>query len=221
MERKRIIKVCGMTDASNIRQVAETGVDLIGMIFWQPSSRCCHDPGVAQNIPEGIQRVGVFVDEEVETIVRRTEECGLNRVQLHGRETATSIRQLRQRLPQGVEIIKAISILTLDDLALAEDYEPLVDYLLFDTKCKTVGGSGHQFDWNVLERYKGTLPFLLSGGIGPNDSQAIGLFHHPQMIGIDLNSRFETAPGMKDPDLLASFVKSVNNTMLQHTNSHN
>ena len=104
MERKRIIKVCGMTDASNIRQVAETGVDWIGMIFWQPSSRCCHDPGVAQTIPEGIQRVGVFVDEEVETIVRRTEECGLNRVQLHGRETETSIRQLRQRLPQGVEI---------------------------------------------------------------------------------------------------------------------
>ncbi|MCI7009975.1 MAG: phosphoribosylanthranilate isomerase, partial [Prevotella sp.] len=125
MERKRIIKVCGMTDATNIRQVAETGVDWIGLIFWQPSSRCCHNPGVAHAIPAGIQRVGVFVDEEVKTIVRRTEECGLNRVQLHGRETATSIRQLRQRLPQGVEIIKAISILTLDDLALAEDYEPL------------------------------------------------------------------------------------------------
>ena len=206
MERKRIIKVCGMTDASNIRQVAETGVDWIGMIFWQPSSRCCHDPGVAQTIPEGIQRVGVFVDEEVETIVRRTEECGLNRVQLHGRETVTSIRQLRQRLPQGVEIIKAISILTLDDLALAEDYEPLVDYLLFDTKCKTVGGSGRQFDWSILNHYQGQRPFLLSGGIGPDDARRLAAFSHPQLAGYDLNSRFETAPGIKNVEALQRFL---------------
>ena len=206
MERKRIIKVCGMTDASNIRQVAKTGVDWIGMIFWQPSSRCCHDPGVAQTIPEGIQRVGVFVDEEVETIVRRTEECGLNRVQLHGRETATSIRQLRQRLPQGVEIIKAISTLTLDDLALAEDYEPLVDYLLFDTKCKTVGGSGRQFDWSILNHYQGQRPFLLSGGIGPDDARRLAAFSHPQLAGYDLNSRFETAPGIKNVEALQRFL---------------
>ena len=207
MERKRIIKVCGMTDASNIRQVAETGVDWIGMIFWQPSSRCCHDPGVAQTIPEGIQRVGVFVDEEVETIVRRTEECGLNRVQLHGRETATSIRQLRQRLPQGVEIIKAISILTLDDMALAKAYEPLVDYLLFDTKCKTVGGSGRQFDWSILNHYQGQRPFLLSGGIGPDDARRLAAFSHPQLAGYDLNSRFETAPGIKNVEALRQFLK--------------
>ena len=206
MERKRIIKVCGMTDASNIRQVAETGVDLIGMIFWQPSSRCCHDPGVAQNIPEGIQRVGVFVDEEVETIVRRTEECGLNRVQLHGRETATSIRQLRQRLPQGVEIIKAISIHTLDDLALAKAYEPLADYLLFDTKCETVGGSGRQFDWSILNHYQGQRPFLLSGGIGPDDARRLAAFSHPQLAGYDLNSRFETAPGIKNVEALQRFL---------------
>lgn len=206
MERKRIIKVCGMTDASNIRQVAETGVDWIGMIFWQPSSRCCHDPGVAQTIPEGIQRVGVFVDEEVETIVRRTEECGLNRVQLHGRETATSIRQLRQRLPQGVEIIKAISIHTLDDLALAKAYEPLADYLLFDTKCETVGGSGRQFDWSILNHYQGQRPFLLSGGIGPDDARCLAAFSHPQLAGYDLNSRFETAPGIKNVEALQRFL---------------
>ena len=207
MKRKRIIKVCGMTNASNIRQVAETGVDWIGMIFWQPSSRCCHDPGVAQTIPEGIQRVGVFVDEEVETIVRRTEECGLNRVQLHGRETATSIRQLRQRLPQGVEIIKAISIHTLDDLALAKAYEPLADYLLFDTKCETVGGSGRQFDWSILNHYQGQRPFLLSGGIGPDDARRLAAFSHPQLAGYDLNSRFETAPGIKNVEALRQFLK--------------
>lgn len=206
MKRKRIIKVCGMTNASNIRQVAETGVDWIGMIFWQPSSRCCHDPGVAQTIPEGIQRVGVFVDEEVETIVRRTEECGLNRVQLHGRETATSIRQLRQRLPQGVEIIKAISIHTLDDLALAKAYEPLADYLLFDTKCETVGGSGRQFDWSILNHYQGQRPFLLSGGIGPDDARRLAAFSHPQLAGYDLNSRFETAPGIKNVEALQRFL---------------
>ena len=206
MERKRIIKVCGMTDASNIRQVAKTGVDWIGMIFWQPSSRYCHDPGVAQTIPEGIQRVGVFVDEEVETIVRRTEECGLNRVQLHGRETATSIRQLRQRLPQGVELIKANSIPTLDDLALAEDHEPLADDLPLDTKCKTVGGSGRQFDWSILNHYQGQRPFLLSGGIGPDDARRLAAFSHPQLAGYDLNSRFETAPGIKNVEALQRFL---------------
>ena len=150
--------------------------------------------------------MGVFVDEEVETIVRRTEECGLNRVQLHGRETATSIRQLRQRLPQGVEIIKAISILTLDDLALAEDYEPLVDYLLFDTKCETVGGSGRQFDWSILNHYQGQRPFLLSGGIRPEMATDLQSFHHPRWAGIDLNSGFESAPGVKKAETLRSFL---------------
>ena len=206
MERKRIIKVCGMTDASNIRQVAETGVDWIGMIFWQPSSRCCHDPGVAQTIPEGIQRVGVFVDEEVETIVRRTEECGLNRVQLHGRETATSIRQLRQPLPHAAEIINAISIHTLPDPAIAKAYEPLADYLLLDTNCETVGGSGRQFDWSILNHYQGQRPFLLSGGIGPDDARRLAAFSHPQLAGYDLNSRFETAPGIKNVEALQRFL---------------
>ena len=213
MERKRIIKVCGMTDASNIRQVAETGVDWIGMIFWQPSSRCCHDPGVAQTIPEGIQRVGVFVDEEVETIVRRTEECGLNRVQLHGRETATSIRQLRQRLPQGVEIIKAISIRDKVDLLKADRYHGLCHLLLFDTRCQCVGGSGQQFSWDMLQHYQGPTPFLLSGGIGPEDAERVATLDHPLLEGIDLNSRFETSPALKDTQRLAVFLDRLTRTL--------
>ena len=105
-----------------------------------------------------------------------------------------------------MEIIKAISILTLDDLALAEDYEPLVDYLLFDTKCETVGGSGRQFDWSILNHYQGQRPFLLSGGIGPDDARRLAAFSHPQLAGYDLNSRFETAPGIKNVAALQRFL---------------
>lgn len=215
-----------MREPDNIRAISQTGITWMGMIFWPKSSRYVDDLKAASAIPDGITRVGVFVNQSLDEIAHIAKLCLLDIIQLHGGESPDYISTLRRLLPHDCKIMKAISVSTADDISKADEFEskesePIADILLFDTKCETVGGSGHQFDWNVLERYKGTLPFLLSGGIGPNDSQAIGLFHHPQMIGIDLNSRFETAPGMKDPDLLASFVKSVNNTMLQHTNSHN
>jgi phosphoribosylanthranilate isomerase len=109
-----------------------------------------------------------------------------------------------------MHLIKAISVSGQDDIATYKAYEGLVDYFLFDTKCPTVGGSGRQFDWSVLSAYDGETPFLLSGGIGPNDAERVKAFHHPKCIGIDLNSRFEIAPGMKDVAALRKFLNELN-----------
>ena len=216
----RIVKVCGMRHAENIRQVVELGVDWIGMIFWDKSPRnVTMVPGNAGIIPDcrsdlgdfKVKRVGVFVDETAQNIITRVVNYKLDLVQLHGHETPTLIRNLRRTLAdiRPVKFIKAISVSSRDDIAAYRDYEDCVDYFLFDTKCKTVGGSGEQFDWSVLDAYDGTRPFLLSGGIGTDDAERVRNFHHPKCIGIDLNSRFETEPGFKDITKLKQFLEQL------------
>jgi phosphoribosylanthranilate isomerase len=219
---KMIIKVCGMRDGENIRQVAELGVDWIGMIFWPKSPRnVTMIPTHAGIIPDRgtdignfkAKRVGVFVDEMAQNIITRVVNFQLDLIQLHGHETPTLIRNLRRTLDPdirpGVKFIKAISVESCDDIATYRNYEDCVDYFLFDTKCQTVGGSGEQFDWNVLEAYDGDVPFLLSGGIGPDDAERVRNFHHPKCIGIDLNSRFETEPAIKDITKLKQFLEQL------------
>jgi len=219
---KMIIKVCGMRDGENIRQVAELGVDWIGMIFWPKSPRnVTMIPTHAGIIPDRgtdignfkAKRVGVFVDEMAQNIITRVVNFQLDLIQLHGHETPTLIRNLRRTLDPdirpGVKFIKAISVESCDDIATYRDYEDCVDCFLFDTKCQTVGGSGEQFDWNVLEAYDGDVPFLLSGGIGPDDAERVRNFHHPKCIGIDLNSRFETEPAIKDITKLKQFLEQL------------
>ena len=220
---KRIVKVCGMRDSENIPQVASLGVDWIGLIFWPKSPRYVSmiptlvgtmpdrtslSPVTAQHAP---QRVGVFVDPMAQDVITRVVNYQLDLVQLHGHETPTLIRNLRRTLAdiRPVKFIKAISVSSRDDIAAYRDYEDCVDYFLFDTKCMTVGGSGEQFDWSVLDAYDGTRPFLLSGGIGPDDAERVRNFHHPQCIGIDLNSRFETEPGFKDITKLRQFLEEL------------
>ena len=203
-----------MREPDNIRNVAKTGVTWMGMIFWPKSSRYVSDLSAADAIPEGITRVGVFVNQPNEEIVRIANRCRLDIIQLHGSESVADIMALRKMLSEDTKVMKAISMENVEDIKKATDYEsdassPIADLLLFDTKCKTVGGSGKQFDWSVLDGYNGNLPFLLSGGIGPDDAERLAYFHHPKMIGIDLNSRFETAPGIKAAATLASFIKEV------------
>ena len=217
-----IVKVCGMREGENIRQVAELGVNWIGMIFWDKSPRnVTMIPTYAGIIPDRgsdigsfkAKRVGVFVDEMPQNIITRVVNYKLDLVQLHGHETPTLIRNLRRTLDPdirpGVQFIKAISVGGCNDIAAYKDYEDCVDYFLFDTKCPTVGGSGSQFDWSVLEAYDGDVPFLLSGGIGPDDAERVRNFHHPKCIGIDLNSRFETEPGLKDITKLKQFLEQL------------
>lgn len=205
-----IVKVCGMRDSQNIRETAEAGADWIGMIFWPKSPRYISSvPAVTGEV----KRVGVFVNDSVQNIITATVNYKLDILQLHGTETPTMIRNLRATLVPDIagnlKIIKAISVNSPDDIEACRDYEDCADAFLFDTKCKTVGGSGRQFDWSVLDAYNGRLPFLLSGGIGPDDARRVLEFSHPLMMGIDINSRFETAPGMKDAEAIRHFIEQI------------
>ena len=198
-----MIKVCGMREADNIREVEALGIDMMGFIFWPKSSRY-----VSQRpdyLPKRVKRVGVFVDEDLEQVKRLAEDYGLDYIQLHGQESPSYIFQLR-----GLHVIKAFNISTAEDLLQTQPYEGLVDYFLFDAKGKSVGGNGEKFNWDVLDAYQGNTPFLLSGGIGPDDTERVNAFHHPKCIGIDLNSRFELSPGLKDVAKLKEFMYNSN-----------
>ena len=201
-----IIKVCGMREPENIRAVEALGVDLMGFIFWPPSSRYVGEK--PSYLPENCRRVGVFVDAAPEDILAAVRDFRLDVLQLHGHETPEAVAALKERLP-AVRIVKSLAVKGPEDLEQAAAYEDVCDAFLFDTKGKLPGGNGQQFDWNVLRQYKGRLPFLLSGGIGPGDEARIRAFDVPGCLGIDLNSRFETAPGRKDVEALRTFIDTV------------
>ena len=197
-----IIKVCGMRDAQNIRDVESLGIDWIGMIFWPHSKRFIGE--VPSYLPKSVKKVGVFVDADLDNIRRHMSDYQLDIIQLHGQESPDFVKALKPHVT-----IKAFNIAKASDLLQTEAYEGIADYFLFDAKGQMVGGNGHKFDWSVLETYQGKTPFLLSGGIGLEDVEYIKSFHHPSCIGIDLNSRFEREPGFKDITKLREFIKQL------------
>ena len=199
-----VIKVCGMRDAENIKQVEKLGIDMMGMIFYPGSSRYVNK--VPSYLPEKVKRVGVFVNETQEAVVAINKQFSLNFVQLHGTESSEYCVSLRGK---GLNLIKAFSVSAPADLEATEKYEGLCSYFLFDTKCEEHGGSGKQFDWSVLSHYHGQTPFLLSGGISPQSVKELKAFHHERFAGIDLNSQFETVPGMKDVEKLSRFINEL------------
>ena len=202
-----------MREGVNIRDVEALGIDWLGLIFWPKSSRYVSER--PDYLPRNAKRVGVFVDEAPEKIVSISRIYGLDYLQVHGHESITDINRLRQIIADQdastipPQLIKAFSIATASDLEQTKAYEGHVDYFLFDTKGPSVGGNGVQFDWEVLTAYQGQTPFLLSGGIGPEDAARIQAFHHPQCIGINLNSRFELSPGLKDSQRLKTFLEQL------------
>ena len=205
-----IIKVCGMRDADNIRAVEALGIDCMGFIFWPKSAR--YVGGVPAYLPKACLRAGVFVDAAPKDIAEAAEAFDLDVIQLHGSESPQQIQQIRELMaPRKLRFVKSISVMQAEDLAQTAAYDGVCDAFLFDTKGKLPGGNGQQFDWGVLATYDGSLPFLLSGGIGPDDAGRIKAFDIPQCIGIDLNSRFETAPGLKDVAALKSFIEKIRN----------
>ena len=179
-----IVKVCGMRDAQNIRDVEKLGVDWIGMIFWPQSKRFVAE--VPSYLPKHQKRVGVFVDAPLEDIRQHISDYQLNIIQLHGQESPDYVKALKPHTT-----IKAFNIAKADDLAQTEQYEGIADYFLFDTKGLMVGGNGQKFDWSVLT------------------AESINSFHHPSCIGIDLNSRFEVSPAFKDIDKLRKFLGKI------------
>ncbi|SHK53584.1 phosphoribosylanthranilate isomerase [Xylanibacter ruminicola] len=203
-----IVKVCGMRDVDNIREVEALGIDWMGFIFWPKSSRYVSE--VPAYLPKNCKRVGVFVDASIGDVMSQAETFSLDIIQLHGQESPSYIAQLTSHLSAltSIKIIKALNIATTADLEATKRYEGVVDYFLFDTKGKMVGGNGEKFDWSVLEAYHGSTPFLLSGGIGPDDAERVRAFNHPKCIGIDLNSKFELSPALKDVNMLRNFLSS-------------
>ncbi|PLB87093.1 N-(5'-phosphoribosyl)anthranilate isomerase [Dysgonamonadaceae bacterium] len=199
-----IVKVCGMRDAENIREVEALGVDWMGFVFHRTSPRFVSE--LPDYLPQRAKRVGVFVDETEEQIMETVQLFRFDMVQLHGRETPDFCSRIRSK---GLKVIKAINVQNRFPSEEVSFYEGACDYFLFDTKTPLPGGSGQKFDWSALSAYRGTTPFLLSGGISPDDADRVEAFVHERCIGIDLNSRFETSPAYKDIHLLQSFIDKI------------
>lgn len=224
-----LIKVCGMREPDNIREVSLLDIDLMGFIFWKNSSRYVSgELSCAGIIPDradravldstsrkDIKTVGVFVDDMPQTIVTQVYNYHLDYIQLHGNESRVYIDNLRRTLVPdialAVRIIKALSIREVDDVKRWQEYAGAIDMFLFDTKCPSMGGSGQKFDWQILDAYDGDIPFLLSGGLGPDDADDVLAIRHPSFAGIDLNSRFEKSPALKDVEKLRQFINTIRN----------
>ncbi|MCM1313217.1 MAG: phosphoribosylanthranilate isomerase [Bacteroides sp.] len=202
-----IIKVCGLREADNIKDIEALGADWTGFIFYPRSLR--HITSRPSFLPAKAKRVGVFVNEQIQNILQKVSEFRLDIIQLHGNETPDFCMELKGSLPNDIQIMKAIQIEKEEDVNISSNYRECTDYILFETKCHTYGGSGRQFNWQWLQSYKGPQPFILSGGIGPDDAPAIKRIEHPRFLGIDLNSRFESSPGIKDTRLLGSFLQEL------------
>lgn len=202
------IKVCGMRDSLNIREVESLHPDMMGFMFWSGSKR--YVSRKPDYLPH-VCRVGVFVNPDPADVLARVREYGLNRIQLHGTESASLCHAIHQTT--GLPITKAISIASAADFDTCLEYsqERAIDMFLFDTKCSGWGGSGQSFDWSLLECYKGSKPFLLAGGIGPGMEESIAGIRHKRFLGIDLNSRFESEPAVKEITKLSLFINNIRN----------
>lgn len=197
-----------MTEANNILEVSTLHPDYLGFIFHESSSR--YFKGIISKVPESIKKTGVFVDSSFETIENQINQHQLDAVQLHGSESPELCQRLK---PKGVEVIKVFSVDDNFNFSNIEAYQGHCHYYLFDTKGKLPGGNGITFNWNVLESYNGSTPYFLSGGLGIENLSDIKLFLQSPIsdkcLGIDLNSKFETAPGIKSKSKLTKFINQL------------
>lgn len=192
-----------MREAENIAAVEQLGVDMMGFIFYERSPRCVQE--MPAYLPD-VKRVGVFVDAPLGFVLVTVRKFGLQAVQLHGGESPLFCRLIRTF---GVEVIKAFPVVSAADLETCGRYDLSCDYFLFDAKTDQYGGSGCRFDWKVLDYYDGKTPFLLSGGISETDAGSIAALHHPAFAGVDLNSRFEQSPALKNVTALDRFIRDL------------
>lgn len=206
--KKMNVKVCGLTRWEDLAQLEALGVQYGGMIFYEKSPRFAEGKLNAEKIKQlnKIKKVGVFVNADMEYILRQRERYGLDLVQLHGDETSEFCYLLKPYLP----VIKAFRIRNENDLENIESYKTCCDYFLFDTPGELYGGSGKLFNWNVLKNYKGEVPFFLSGGIGLSEAEPLKAFTHRNLFAVDVNSRFESRPGEKNINDLKKFLCHLN-----------
>lgn len=221
-----------MNSIENIKSIGDLKPDYMGFIFYEKSKR--NFEGIIPELPKGIKKTGVFVNEYIEIVVSLVEEYKLEAIQLHGDESVDYIIKLKESLRQAelvsashneipkrvrndIEVIKVFGINDDFDFEILKLYENEVDYFLFDTKGKERGGNGVKFDWSVLKNYPSSKPFFLSGGIGLDDINSIMSFlkrkESQYCYAIDINSRFETKPGVKEVKKVKEFKKSVITSM--------
>ncbi|WNJ19582.1 phosphoribosylanthranilate isomerase [Pontibacter sp. G13] len=202
------LKVCGMRAPENIEALLALRPDYIGFIFYPPSPRY-----VGEVLPEelarqihGVKKVGVFVNEEPIEILRQASRYGLDLIQLHGQEPVETCRSLRNA---GFQVIKAISVKSAQDVSDAMKYDGEVDFFLFDTKGKAPGGNGEVFDWTALREFRSKTPYFLSGGLDETSITQLHRFNIPVPFGVDVNSKFERAPGDKDIPAIKQLMNSL------------
>ncbi|WP_395059780.1 phosphoribosylanthranilate isomerase [Flavobacterium sp.] len=192
-----------MKYSENILEVSQLLPEYLGFIFWEKSSR--YFDGEIPKINKSIKKIGVFVDATVEEIISKIKKYDLDIIQLHGDESPEFCRSLKI---ENIEIIKVFSVNDDFNFSSLEPFENACDYFLFDTKGKLPGGNGITFNWQILHHYKLTKPFFLSGGIGLNDIEDIKKLNLP-IYAIDVNSKFEIEPGLKNIKLLKSFKNNL------------
>ncbi|MEI8085562.1 MAG: phosphoribosylanthranilate isomerase [Paludibacter sp.] len=212
------IKICGMKFPDNIEAIASLKPDFMGFIFYPKSPRFAEplDALALKKLPSTIKKIGVFVNENLENILTIAFTYKLDGVQLHGTELVGMCKELKSA---GYIVIKAFPIAEAYNFKVTKDYEGACDYFLFDTKTDAYGGSGVKFNWSMLDDYVGETPFLLSGRISADDAEAILKIEHPKFAGIDLNSKFEVKPSLKDQLKLKTFINKLKQDK-EKTNQH-
>jgi len=216
MKKQLLTKICGLSNAENINEIVALQPDFMGFIFYQESPRYVHKHRIREeiiNIPSGIQKVGVFVNESIEIIEITASHFKLQVIQLHGNESPEFCQQLYLK---GYKIIKAFGVSHSDDLISLDEYSAYCEYFLFDTKSPGHGGSGQQFNWQILNTYSGSTPFFLSGGIGLENLENALQLEHPSLAGMDVNSRFEITAGVKDIKKVEAFLHAIKNKQTNH-----
>ncbi|SMG48403.1 phosphoribosylanthranilate isomerase [Marivirga sericea] len=207
--QKHKIKICGMRDVENVKQILGLEPDYLGFILFEKSSRYVSKAQMKELIKLNFgetETVGVFVNESVEKILAYADEGFFNVVQLHGTEPPETVVALKE---EGLEVIKVFSVDDDFDAKVLSKYAE-ADYFLFDTKGKSPGGNGIKFNWEVLEKSKIKKPFFLSGGLEVKDVELVNSLSFKNLYALDFNSKLETAPGLKDLEKVKELLKPPN-----------
>lgn len=203
-----------MCHGENILEVSAMHPDYMGFIFYSKSPRLFRENHFLKENRQGssIKKVGVFVNEEKIKIVDTVNQYGLDMIQLHGDESPGDCESIKQGLPMGTGIIKAVSVKSENDVLRCRQYDDVCDFMLADTHTPAYGGSGMTFDHSLLKHYDSRLPLFVSGGIGIHELDGLlPLASELPLYGIDMNSRLEISPGMKDPALVKSAIQKIRN----------
>jgi phosphoribosylanthranilate isomerase len=211
-----LIKVCGIADNACLTALQQSGVDLIGLIFYPGSPRYAVDridPIITSSI-RGAKLTGIFVDASKDQVVEFANKYSLKVLQFHGHESPEFCSSFRK----DFTVIKSFGISDENSFKKCDDYYGCCDYFLFDTSGHERGGTGRKWDWRMLEFYDGKTDFILSGGISINDQKQLTAITNPLFAGVDINSRFEITPGVKDIKMVNAFTDSLKNEYISISN---